>query len=139
MTESAYLFPSPEWIDAFCYRLKAHPEATSTATALSGVYRFVVEPAGPLLETHRYDVAIDSVGDEPSITRIAGNSDATRLSLTADYVRWRELLEGRLDVKVAVLLRRLRVSGDLAGVRANLNQTRPLLEALSAVPTRWRN
>lgn len=134
-----HLFPSEEWVDAFCVNLERHPEAEETARALSGIYRLEVKPAGPLSELHRYDVLISPDSGDPSVTRLQQLSGDHRLRLSADYARWRQLLEGRLDVKVAVLLGRLRISGDLAGVRSNLNETRPLLDALSSVNTRWRD
>ena len=139
MAQPAHLFPSADWIDAFCVSLRTHPQAEDTARALSGVYRFVIEPAGSLAERHTYDVAIQPSGNGASVTRLATDEHPVRLTLTADYDRWRQLLEGRLDIKVAILLRRLRVSGDLASVTSKLDETRPLLEALSSVNTRWRD
>jgi putative sterol carrier protein len=140
MTDATYLFPSHDWIDAFCDALAAHPQAIQTAEALAGRYRFVIEPAGPLREGHSYDVQIATDRDGgAAVTQVNGDGSKPRLTLTADYLRWRELLEGRLDVKLALILRRLRVAGDLSSVTSQLNETKPLLDALSSVPTRWRD
>lgn len=139
MTDAMHLFPSEDWVDAFCTNFERHPEAPEAAEALAGTYRLVVAPAGPLTELHRYHVLIEPDGSAPTVTRLAGEIGDPRLALAADYERWRQLLEGRLDIRIAVLLGRLRISGDLAGIRSRLDETRPLLEALRAVNTRWRD
>ena len=138
MTSGGHLFPSSAWIDAFADGLAAHPRAPDVARALNGVYRFVIEPAGPLDIRHSYDVAIQPDGDAASVLRLPDPVPEPRMTLTADYERWRQLIERRLDVGLAVLTRRLRISGDLAGLRSGLGDTRPLLDALSEVHTVWR-
>jgi hypothetical protein len=130
------VFPSAEWMDAYCDRLAAQPRAHEVATALDGVYRFVVEPGGPLTDHHRYDVEI-----RPDQGRIAGRLDEPvprpRLTLAAAYPRWRQLITGQLDIARALLLRRLKVSGDLAALRGRLDTTAPLTRALGEVPSTW--
>lgn len=137
MDTGGYLFPSPEWIDAFARGLAGHARARETAAALDGVYRFVIEPAGPLAQRHTYDVEIRPNGDGAAVGRLSAPVQTPRLTLAANYERWRQLIERRLDVGTAVLLRRLRISGDLADLRSGLGDAKPLLEALSQVDTRW--
>ena len=129
-------FPSAAWIDAYCLELMKHPRSRETAVALEGTYRFVIEPAGPVSSRHVYDVSVRPVPDGADVTRIVAESDP-RLVLTAGYDRWRQLIERRLDIGLAVLTRRLRLSGDLGRIRNNLADAKPLLDALSAVDTRW--
>lgn len=132
-------FPSEEWMDAFCRTLAADPRAGDVADALDGVYRFVIEPAGPLAERHLYDVEIrPSVdGGAPSVHRLTWDGEP-RLTMTADYTRWRQLINGELDVGIAVMLRRLRVSGDLSSLMGRVSSAQPLLDAIGAVETDWR-
>ncbi len=129
------LFPSREWMEDFAERLATHPGAAPTATALDGVYRFVIVPAAGLGEQHRYDVEIRPAdGDgRPRVTPLDAPVDAPRLTITAGYDRWQQLLRGELDIAMAVLLRRIKVSGDLGALTSNVSSTRPLLDALSAV------
>ena len=131
------LFPSPEWMDAFCVELRAHPRALELAEALDGVYRFVVEPAGPLAERHSYDVRIRPEDSGASAERISLDGQP-RLALSADYERWRQLITGKLDVGMAIMLRRIRVNGDLSALIGRVSSARPLMEALAAVETRWQ-
>lgn len=132
-------FPSAEWIDEFCGRLVEQPQAGEVAEALDGVYRFVIEPAGPLRETHRYDVRIrpGDDGRRPRVHRQDLDTQTPRLTLTADYERWRQLISGTLDIGMAVMLRRLRMSGDVGALMRNLSSARPLADALSAVESQW--
>lgn len=130
-------FPSREWMEDLCRHVADHEQAASLAEALDGVYAFVIEPDGPVRETHRYDLAIHpgdggvraEVLDEPV-------SDP-RVQLTARFDRWWKLVNGEMDPGTAVMLRRLKVSGDLWRVGRQLSSTKPLLEALSRTPAQW--
>lgn len=108
------------------------------AEALDGVYRFVVEPAGALTQRHSYDVAIrpDQRGGA-SAERIQLDGQP-RLTLSADYERWQQLITGKLDVGMAVMLRRVRVNGDLSALIGRLSSAKPLMEALAGVDTQWQ-
>lgn len=132
------VFPSEAWVEEFCARVREHPDAAATAEALDGVYRLVVEPAGPLEERHAYDVAIHPDGDGGmSATPVPERVDHPRLELRATYPNWRRLISEQQDVGMAVMLRRLRVRGDLSRVTRQLSSARPLTDALSAVDTQW--
>ena len=123
---------------AFGSELVHHPDADHVAKALDGVYRFVVEPAGPLTEQHIYDVAIHPGDDGPEFWVLDSEPhQAPRLTLTADYVRWRQLVRGELDIGLALLMRRLRISGEIRAIASKLSSTHPLTDSLHAVKTEW--
>lgn len=130
------VFPSEEWMAEFCRRLEDHPDAADIAAALDGVYRFVVDPAGPLEERHVYDVAIRPSAGGAGVEIVDDGTDA-RLTMTTDYRRWQQLVRGELDVGMALMLRRLKVSGDLSQLIGNVSSARPLMDSLSAVETVW--
>lgn len=127
-------FPSREWMEAFCARLASHPEAGEVAVALDGTYRFEIQPAGPLSEEHAYDVRI---APDPVVRLLDEPVDEPTLVLSADHERWRQLIEGKVDVAMALMLRRVKVRGDLSRLVGRLDSTRPLIDALGQVPTRW--
>lgn len=132
------VFPSSAWMQELCERLVAHPQADEVAANLDGVYRFVIEPAGPLTERHSYDLALRPTGAGARADLLEGSDhDPPRLTLAADYERWRQLILGELDIGLAVLLRRIRVSGDLAGLTRSLSSAQPLVQALGSVDTQW--
>ena len=131
------VFPSYEWMDEFCERLASHEEAGDVAAALDGVYRFVIDPGGPLEEQHVFDVAIRPGGDGAEVAVLDDGSATPRLTMTTDYRRWQQLVRGELDIGMAVMLRRLRVSGDLTSLMSNVSSARPLVDALHEVDTTW--
>lgn len=133
------LFPSREWMEAFCARVEGHPEAPEVAAVLAGVYRFVVEPAGALTERQAYDLEVrpGEDGGPPEVRPVDGPGAAPRLTISADYNRWRQLVSGELDLGLAVMLRRVKVSGDIGALTRGLSSTRPLLDAMNAVETEW--
>lgn len=133
------LFPSKEWMEAFCEQVRSHPDAPEAAEALRGVYRFVVEPAGPVRRRHVYDMRIEPSPDgaAPTVGLLDSEHMSPRLTLTADYDRWRQLIQGELDLTTAFMLRRLRVSGDLGPVLSRASSARPLTDALAGVDSRF--
>jgi hypothetical protein len=130
------VFPSTDWMDAYCEELAAHPDAAATAEALDGVYRFVVEPDGPLPDRQSFDVLIAPVPGGAQVQRVE-DAEQPRLALSARYGRWRQLIEGELDIGMALVLRRLRVSGDVRTLRTRLGDAGPLTDALRRVDTQW--
>lgn len=133
------LFPSHAWMGAFCERLAVQSDVEQVASALDGTYRFVIEPAGPLSASETYDVRIAAGNDleGPVIRVLESGVERPTLTLTASYERWRQVIEGELDVGMAVMLRRLRVSGDLSRLMRRLDSAQPLVQALREVDTQW--
>lgn len=130
------VFPSDEWMRQFCARLEADPEVEDLAEGLSGVYRFVIEPGGPLRERVTYDVQVSEDDTGASVTLCAAPAAAPRFTMATDYRRWRQLIQGELDVGMALLLRRVRVSGDY-GALLRKGTVRPLVHALHGVDSHW--
>ena len=131
-------FPSAAWMDALCGQIETQEDIGEVADALDGVYRFVIEPAGPVGERHVYDVALRPSGDGGATASLVdGDAPDPRLTLTASYERWRQLITGRLDVGMAIMLRRLRVGGDLSGLVREVSTAKPLMNALRSVDTDW--
>ncbi|HSJ45329.1 MAG TPA: SCP2 sterol-binding domain-containing protein [Euzebyales bacterium] len=131
------VFPSTEWMDAFCAQLVAHPRAGDAATRLRGVYRFVVDPSGPLVARHTYEIRLAAVDSGVRAERLRDIADSPRVVVRTDYSRWRQLLEGRLDVGPALLFGHLRISGDMAALVGSRTDIDVLVEALREVDTTW--
>jgi len=130
------VFPSTEWMDAFCAELVAHPRAADAATRLRGVYRFVVEPGGPLVDRHTYEISLVPTGPGVRAHRVDGSA-APRVVVVTDYGRWRQLLEGRLNLGTAMLFGQLRISGDMAALMGSRGEVDVLIDALRKVDTVW--
>jgi len=131
------VFPSYEWMDEFCRLLESHEDAGDVAAALDGVYRFVIDPGGPLDEQHVYDIAITPIDAGAEVVVTDDGEITPRLTMTTDYRRWQQLVRGELDIGMAVMLRRLRVSGDLTKLMSNVSSAAPLVDALHEVDTTW--
>jgi hypothetical protein len=130
------VFPSSEWMDAFCAELVAHPRAADAATRLHGVYRFVVDPGGPLTARHTYEILLAVVDTGVRAVRV-DEMASPRVVVQTDYGRWRQLLEGRLSVGPALLFGHLRISGDMAALMGSSRDIDVLMEALREVDTIW--
>lgn len=128
------IFPSREWMQEFCDRVVEQPEADRIAVALDGTYRFVIEPGGPLAERHAYDVRI---APGPEVALLDGPAESPTLQLSATHDRWRQLIEGKLDIAMALMMRRLKIRGDISRLTGRLDSARPLADALGEVPTEW--
>ena len=127
-------FPSLEWMHAYAAALAAHERADHLAGSLDGVYRFLIRPGGPVTDTHRYDLEIRP-GDPVHVEASVAQHRPARLEVAADYPRWRDLVTGKADFVMSYLLRRVKIEGDLAGIRAHLRDAKPLLDCLRRVET----
>lgn len=130
-------FPSVEWIDAFCTELAAHPRAAHAASHVGGIYRFVVDPGGPLQQRQHYQVSLASVDGRAHVTRSDDPEVRARVGVRTDYPHWQQLLRGQLDLGRAMLFGRIRISGDLAALLNARSDVDVLVEALRAVDTIW--
>jgi hypothetical protein len=129
-------FPSTEWIDAFCDELAAHPRAADAAAHLGGVYRFVIDPGGPLSEQRQYQVSLTTVDGNARVERVDA-AEKVRVAVRTDYGRWQQLLRGQLDLGPAMLFGRIRISGDLAALLNARDDVDVVVDALRAVDTVW--
>lgn len=130
------LFPSLEWMQAYAEELAAHDDAATMARSLDGAYRFVIDAGPHVSARHSYEVEIRP-GDPPSVQARESAGGRVVIEVAGSYERWRDMIEGRLDLLPAVLLRRIRVSGDWGSLRSRLRDGTPLLDALHHVPTEW--
>lgn len=131
-------FPSRAWMMELCEHVVAHPDAGALARGLDGVYAFVVDPTGPVHTRQRYDLAIHPAAADGARAELLDESAAQpRITFTARFDRWWQLINGNLDPRLAIMLRRLKVSGDVWRLGKQLSTVTPLLEALARVETRW--
>lgn len=130
-------FPSRAWMAALCDELESDANAPAIARALDGAYAFVIEPDGPIRERERYDLWVRPVEHGARAEVLDAPAQAPRLTLSAGFGRWWQLVRGELDPVRAVMLRRLKVSGDLRGVARSLDSARPLLAAVRRVEPQW--
>lgn len=133
-------FPSRDWMVELCQHIATHPNAATLARALDGVYSFVVEPAGPVRQRRRYDLVItppEGGGTGAHAELLEEFDGEPQLMLTARFDRWWQLINGELDPRMAIMLRRLKISGDWRRVGRDLASVSPLLDALGQVETRW--
>lgn len=126
-------------MEAYCGHLSAHAGFDTLASRMEGVYRFVVEPSGPLTDRHGYDVKVQPGDDlEAACAQLlAEPAPSPTLAMTATYERWRQLIVGELDIGMAVMSRRLKVSGDLTRLLSRLESASPLIDSLRQVETEW--
>ncbi len=129
-------FPSQEWFDAYCATLLDHPEIDAMARSLDGVYRFTVQPDGPLPEPFSTDLEIRP-GPPPAVVAGPEGDVPPTLAIAASYTRWRDLITGRADFLMSFLMRRVRIEGDLSLVRSRIADARPLLDSLHRVETEF--
>lgn len=129
-------FPSSEWIDAFCDELARHPRAPDAARQLNGVYRFVIDPAGPLVDRHEYQIELSAVDGGARVSRV-DDTRSPRVAVRTDYARWQQLLRGQLDLGPAVLFGRVRISGDLGTLLESRDEVGVIVDALQGVDTVW--
>ena len=117
---------------AYAETVGAHPEADMLSRALEGRYRFVVTPGGGLSVVSAHDLLVlpgHVEAQEPDHTQ------ATVLTVTADYPRWKGLITGTADFVMSFLTRRIKVEGSITSLAGRISDVAPLVDSLNKVPT----
>lgn len=120
---------------AYARIVEDHPRAADLARSLAGRYRFTITPGGGLDVTEAYDLV---VAPGPDVGAEVAGAQPTALSVSADYGRWKGLLTGEADFMRSLLLRRIKVHGDVGQLRSRIRDAKPLLDCLGQVPTDFR-
>jgi putative sterol carrier protein len=133
-------FPSPEWIAAYREQIntsvpykEASTEWTHGAVALIANAQPAIglaEPVGIWLDLDR------GVCREAKLVP-AAEATAAAFVLTADYVRWKQVLQRELAPVAGIMQRKIALQGSLPIVVRFIKSAEALVEAATRVPTRF--
>jgi putative sterol carrier protein len=133
----AFKFPSDEWVKELSRQLNASPAYLQSGKAWEGDFVFVVEGDERYpLTTYLY---LDLFhGASPSAFQMASLDEKKgKYLISAPYSTWRKIIEGKLDPIQGLMMRRLKLQGDLMQVMRYPKAAKDMVDACSQVPTNF--
>ena len=128
-------FFSPDWADAVCAALNASDAYRQSAATWDGAIRFVARDV-PGADGDRA-VWLDLRHGDCHGTRTgadAGSAGAP-FEIAAAYPVWTEVLAGRLDPVMGMMLGKLKLTGSMAQIAAHAGAAKQLVACAASVET----
>ena len=128
-------FGSMEYLEEVRRRSNADEEYQRLAKDESDSYLMIVkaEPDKAIPET----LAVGYAADHGTITDVWIGERETDFILTGPYGVWVQILTGRLDANKAMMMRKLKVKGNLLQLLKTADATIRWLEVLQTIPTEF--
>lgn len=131
----ALKFPSDEWGKAFADELNASEAYERSAKDWEGDFIFVIEPDKAYSETAYLFVGLYH-GKCTDATMIASeDAREAQFIIRAPFTNWRKVIEGKLDPISAIMVRKLKLKGDMMKVMRYPKAAKELVNCVSRVPT----
>jgi putative sterol carrier protein len=132
----ALLFPSDAWIKALGHKLNESADYERSAKDWEGDFVFVVEP-----DDAYEDTAYLFLGLYHGKSTGAGMTDAdgrdVQFTIAAPYSTWRRVIEGDLEPIQGIMMRQLRLEGDMRKVLRYPRAAKEIVSCCAKIPTRW--
>lgn len=135
-----HLFPSDGWIGAYKDALnESAPYQEAARTWTHGAIAMVVEPAPELGLPEGFCVWLDVDQGRCRGARSVTLAEAqgAPFCLTASYVRWRAVIQRRLDPIAGMVTRRLLLKGDLLTMMRYARSAQAMVRCATRVPSRF--
>jgi len=133
----ALKFPSDEWIKELSAQLNASESYEKSARDWEGDFVFIVEP----------DQAYDDVaylflalyhGKSPDAALVSGEDDReVQFVLRGTFSTWRQIIEGKQDPIQAMMMKRLKVRGDMMKIMRYPKAAQEIVSCCALVPTEF--
>ncbi len=132
-------FPSPEWLTAYKDAINASEEFREAAQAWEGDVTYVVEAEPnhglPVDAWGWFDLHHGECRDAKVVTQDEG--ERARYVIRAPYSTWKDVIGRKLEPIKGMLQGKLRLSGDLPTIKANVGAVRALVSIAGQVPTEF--
>jgi len=133
-------FPSAEWVAAYAQAINASAQYRAASTEWTfGAVALVVNAQAEIGMPEPVGLWLDL---ERGVCRAAKLVSATEAGtapfvLTADYVRWKQVIRKELGPVAGIMQRRIVLQGSLATVVRFIKSAEALVEAATTVPTKF--
>ena len=131
----AFKFPSDEWGKQFADQLNASEDYERSAKDWEGDFIFVIEPDKSYSETAYLFIGLyhGKCTDAAMIASV--DEREAQFIIRAPFTNWRKVIEGKLDPISAIMVRKLKLKGDMMKVMRYPKAAKELVNCVSRVPT----
>jgi len=133
----ALRFPSDEWIKQLSRQLNESESYERSAKDWEGDFVFIVEPDEAYGETAYLFLGLYH-GKSPEAFLQDGPDDReTEFRISAPFSTWRRVIEGKLDPIQGMMMRKLRLNGNLTKIMRYPRAAKEIVSCCALVPTDW--
>jgi len=133
----SFRFPSNEWILELSRLLNESLSYESSAKDWEGDFVFVVEPDEAYEETSHLFLGLRHGKSTGGALLSSPDERPVEYRITAPYGVWRKVIEGKLDPIQGMMMRKLKLQGDLMKIMRYPKAAKEIVSCCADVPTEW--
>lgn len=133
----AFKFPSDEWVKEFGNQLNASEAYAKSGKDWEGDFSFIVEADNAYPETVYFFIGLRH-GKCPDAAMMASeNERETPYTVSGSFSTWRKVIEGKLDPIQGLMMRKLKLKGNLMKVMRYPKAAKDMVDCVSRVSTEF--
>jgi putative sterol carrier protein len=133
----SYRFPSDEWIKELSKLLNESGSYASSAQNWEGDFIFEVQPDEAFVGTAYLFLGLHH-GKSPDAALLAASDERpAAYRVSAPYGTWRKVIDGALDPIQGMMMRKLKLQGDLMKIMRYPKAAKEIVSCCALVPTQW--
>lgn len=136
----AFTFPSEEWIARLKVEINASEEYRQSAAEWeAGDVCYVVNPNPALGLNEAYCIRLDLLRGECREAQHVGLDEGltAKFQIFADYDRWKQLIQGKLDPIAALMMGKIKAKGDLPTIIKHTRAAKDLVACTTKIDTKF--
>ena len=132
-----FRFPSNEWIVELSRLLNESPSYESSAKDWEGDFVFVVEPDEAFEGTSFLFLGLLHGKSTGAALLSSLDERPAEYQISAPYGVWRKVIEGELDPIQGMMMRKLKLHGNLMKIMRYPKAAKEIVACCADVPTEW--
>lgn len=130
-------FPSDAWINELSKLLNESDAYEQSAKDWEGDFIFVVEPDEPSGETAYLFLGLRHGKSTGAALLSEAEERPAEYRISAPFGTWRKVIDGELDPIQGMMMRKLKLEGNLMKIMRYPKAAKEIVSCCSLVPTEW--
>jgi putative sterol carrier protein len=132
-----FKFPSDEWVKEFANQMNASESYAKSAKDWEGDFNFIVEADKSYPETVYFFIGL--YHGQATDAAMVGSAEARPAPFTVSgpFSVWRKVIEGKQDPIQALMMRKLKLKGNLMKVMRYPKAAKEMVDCVKRVPTEF--
>lgn len=130
-------FPSDEWIKALSQILNDSESYERSAKDWEGDITFVVEPDEDYDATAYLFLGLYHGKSPDAAMEDGADAREAAFTISAPFGTWRKVIDGQLDPIQGMMMRKLKLQGNLAKILRYPKAAKEIVSCCSLIPTVW--
>ncbi len=133
------LFPSAEWVNEYCKRLKESPDYNKAGKGWKDPILFKMIELDSLKEKPQFDSFIlylkDGICENCEV--VTDPQKTAPFKLTATYSNWKKIIDGKINPTQAMLTGQMKVVGNIAVLLRYASAAIAMVKVAQSIPTMY--